>query len=104
MIKNGKVVDLAYNLTDKEGKVLDKADSNDPFTYLHGSQQIVPGLERQLEGMKVGDKKKISVNPEEGYGEQDPELRMAVKRAQFPAGAELEVGMQFQTRTPDGHG
>ena len=102
MIKNGKVVDLAYSLTNSEGEVLDQADVKDPFTYLQGGSQIVPGLESALVGLKKGDKKKVTVSPKEGYGEVNPELKLTVSRTQFPPGAELEEGMQFETQTPDG--
>ena len=102
MIKNGKVVDLAYSLTNAEGEVLDQADVKDPFTYLQGGSQIVPGLESALEGLKKGDKKKVTVTPAEGYGEMNPELKLTVNRTQFPSDAELEEGMQFETQTPDG--
>ena len=104
MIQNGKVVDLAYTLANSSGEVLDRADSRDPFSYLHGAGQIVPGLESALEGLKIGDKKKVSVEAAEGYGEVNPDLKLTVNRSQFPKSAELEVGMQFETQSPDGHG
>lgn len=104
MIQEGKVVNLCYSLTDKEGKVLDRADKDAPFTYLHGASQIVPGLEAALEGLKVGDKKKVVVSPEQGYGENNPALKMAVSRAQFPKGMEIAVGMQFEANGGDGEG
>jgi FKBP-type peptidyl-prolyl cis-trans isomerase SlyD len=103
MIANGKVVNLKYTLTNSEGEVLDQADANSPFAYMHGSSQIIPGLEGALEGLKPGDKKKVTVQPAEGYGEIDPNLKLTVKRTQFPQDAELEEGMQFETHTPDGH-
>jgi FKBP-type peptidyl-prolyl cis-trans isomerase SlyD len=103
MIANGKVVNLAYTLTDSEGEVLDQADANEPFAYMHGSAQIIPGLESALVGLKQGDKKKVTVEPANGYGELNPDLKLTVKRTQFPADAELETGMQFETQTPDGH-
>lgn len=104
MIKAGKVVNLSYSLTDKEGKVLDRADKDAPFSYLHGGSQIVPGLEAALEGLKTGDKKKVVVSPEEGYGEKNPALKLAVNRSQFPEGMEVEVGMQFEANGGDGEG
>ena len=103
-IQNGKVVQLAYSLTSTDGEVLDRADSKEPFEYLHGSSQIVPGLEQGLEGLKIGEKKKVTVAPGGGYGEIDEQLIMAVKRTQFPDGVELEEGMQFESRSPDGQG
>ncbi len=101
-IENGKVVDLGYTLRNGEGEVLDEADAADAFTYLHGTQQIVPGLESALQGLKVGDKKKVVVSPAEGYGELDPTLKMSVKRSQFPDGEELEEGAMFETENEDG--
>jgi FKBP-type peptidyl-prolyl cis-trans isomerase SlyD len=103
-IQNGKVVQLAYTLTNTDGDVLDQSDASDPFVYLHGASQIVPGLENGLEGCKAGDKKKVVVPPAAGYGEIDAELKMSVKRTQFPPTVEIEEGMQFESRSPDGHG
>jgi FKBP-type peptidyl-prolyl cis-trans isomerase SlyD len=100
----GKVVALIYSLKNSEGEILDEASGDEPFTYLHGAQQIVPGLESALEGSRVGDKKSVRVEPADGYGEVNPELKLVVNRSQFPAGAKLEQGMQFETQTPDGHG
>jgi FKBP-type peptidyl-prolyl cis-trans isomerase SlyD len=98
MIKSGTVVKLSYSLKNSEGEVLDQSDAKDPFLYMHGSHQIVPGLETALEGLKVGDKKAVVVAPAEGYGELDPGLKLTVDRKQFPPEAELETGMQFQTQ------
>jgi FKBP-type peptidyl-prolyl cis-trans isomerase SlyD len=102
MIKNGKVVDLRYSLKNSQGELLDEADAADPFTYLHGAQQVVPGLESALEGLKIGDKKKVVVSPEDGYGIKDPKLSMVVKKAQFPGNLELEAGMQFEATSNTG--
>jgi FKBP-type peptidyl-prolyl cis-trans isomerase SlyD len=103
-IDEGKVVDLVYSLKNDEGEILDEADRESPFTYLHGGQQIVPGLEKALIGLMIGDKKKVVVSPEEGYGELNPELKLTVARTQFPESLEVEPGMQFEAQTPDGHG
>ncbi len=104
MIKAGTVVNLAYSLKNSDGDLLDKADAGEPFTYLHGASQIVPGLETALEGLKQGDKKVVTVEPIDGYGEVNTDLKLTVNRTQFPAEAEIEEGMQFETQTPDGHG
>lgn len=102
-IEAGKVVDLSYELTNSKGETLDKSSQQEPFTYLHGAQQIVEGLENALAGLKVGDKKKVVVPPEQGYGVINAELKMTVNRNQFPPGAELETGMRFRAGSPDGH-
>ena len=104
MIAEGKVVNLAYSLKNDAGEVLDQADLQDPFVYLHGGGQIVPGLETALEGTKKGDKKLVKVSPAEGYGEVNPELQLTVKRSQFPEGVEVEEGMEFEANGPGGQG
>ncbi len=94
-IQDGKVVHLKYLLKGTEGALLDEATSSDPFIYLHGAHQIVPGLENSLLGLKLGDQKKVIVQPEDGYGQFDPEMRKVVDRSQFPQGVQLKEGMQF---------
>jgi FKBP-type peptidyl-prolyl cis-trans isomerase SlyD len=103
-ISDGKVVQLTYSLTNSKGDLLDRADKSEPFTYLHGASQIVPGLENALNGLKVSDTKKVTVSAAEGYGEIDTNLHLTVKRTQFPADVEITPGMQFETRGPDGTG
>ncbi|MBM4251717.1 MAG: peptidylprolyl isomerase [Deltaproteobacteria bacterium] len=102
MIKQGTVVSMTYRLTNAEGEEIDRADKDEPFTYLHGAGQIVPGLEKALSGALVGSRKQVVVSPEEGYGEVVDALRTEAKRNQFPPDAELEVGMRFAA--DDGQG
>lgn len=102
MIKEGTVVSLAYTLTDNAGEEIDKADKSEPFEYLHGVGQIVPGLEKALAGLLVGAKKKVQVSPAEGYGEVEPQLRTKASRNQFPPGADMQVGMRFAAEVGPG--
>ena len=95
MIKKDAVVSLSYTLTNADGQELDKSSSDKPFAYLHGNKQIVPGLENALEGMVIGDKKKVTVPPAEGYGELTPGLKMDIERSNFPKDINIQVGMQF---------
>lgn len=95
MIQKDSVVGISYVLTNNAGAELDKAEMSDPFFYLHGASNIVPGLEEELEGLKAGDKKKVSVSPELGYGELNPALKIKVGRDAFPEDAEIAEGMQF---------
>jgi len=101
-IKEGKVVQLAYTLKDSAGEILDESTTSDPFFYLHGAGQIVPGLEAGLTGLKMGDKKTVTVTPDQGYGEEDPQLRLTVPRTQFPKDIDVKVGMEFEARGPQG--
>ncbi len=102
-IQEGKVVTMSYLLTNPEGEELDRADVSDPFSYLHGVGQIVPGLEKALIGMKAGDKKKVVVTPDEAYGQMVEDLIMTVSRSQFPEGVDLQPGMEFAADVGDGN-
>ena len=72
-IAKGNVVGIDYSLHLGDGQVVDASDPGEPLTYLHGEGQIAPGLESALDGLDVGDSRKIVVQPAEGYGEHDPE-------------------------------
>ena len=96
MIKKDSVVSLSYCLKNSNGKELDRADKEKPFAYLHGNGQMVPGLEKELEGLAVGVKKDVTVSPAEGYGDLNPQLRIEVERANFPKDADIQTGMQFE--------
>jgi FKBP-type peptidyl-prolyl cis-trans isomerase SlyD len=97
-----KVVSFSYTLRDNEGNTLEKTEGGEPMQYLHGYQNIIPGLESEMEGMDVGDTKKVTVKPAEGYGEFDQNLVFKVPRANFPQGIEITPGMEFQTQTEQG--
>lgn len=101
-IANGHVVTLHYRLTLDDGSIADESFGGEPLVYLHGHNNIVPGLESRLAGKAVGDKCVVTVPAAEGYGEYDPTLDQTVKRAQFPDGADLQVGLAFQARGPQG--
>lgn len=92
-----RVIGFHYTLRDDSGEVLDSSRGGDPLFYLEGSGQIIPGLERQLADLQVGDERKITVPAADAYGDVNPELVAKVKRTQFPAGADLTVGQQFTT-------
>lgn len=101
-IANGVVAIIHYTLTNDEGLVLDSSDGGDPLPYLHGANNIVPGLEKELSGLKVGESKNVDVAPEEGYGAVNPAMIQTVPREQFPPEADVEAGVQFMMQSQDG--
>ena len=101
-IQNGVVVSLAYTLT-VDGEVLDHSTADDPLIYLHGADNIIPGLEKALTGLAAGDSKQVVVTPEEAYGEYDPDDVEEVERALFPSDVELVEGLVLTLRDEDGH-
>ena len=102
VVADDKVVIFHYTLTDEEGDVLDTSDGQEPMAYLHGAGNIVPGLESQMTGKKVGDAFKAEVAPEDGYGEVQGPGPQPVDRSAFPEGAEIHEGMMFAAQMPDG--
>ncbi len=103
MVKKDAVVSLSYTLKNDTGQELDQSSLDKPFAYLHGNKQIVPGLENALEGSAVGDKKKVTVSPAEGYGEFVAELKKEVERSNFPKDVEIRAGMQFSAEVNGDH-
>ena len=101
-VASEKIVSIDYTLTDEQGNVLDTSDGRDPLSYVQGAGQIIPGLERALEGTSPGESLQVTVQPEDAYGERDPELVQAVPREQFPDGSLPEIGQRFQVETPAG--
>ena len=102
MIKKASVVSLSYILKNENGEELDRFETANPLAYMHGHGQIVPGLENVLEGLAIGDKKEVTVTPQEGYGEVQPQLKMKVSRNKLPADVNIERGMQFSSKMEDG--
>ena len=101
MIQDNMEVQLEYTLS-ADGQVVDSTEGHGPFRYVHGMKQIIPGLERQLAGLHVGDAKEITVTPNEGYGPVDPAAVIDVPREQLPADTKPETGMVLRGVDPDG--
>lgn len=99
IVRDDVVVSLHYTLRNAKGEVLDKSDAKEPLIYLHGHENIVPGLEEALDGKKVGDKVKAVVAPEDGYGEKSGEVER-VPRDAMPE--DIEVGMDLLAEDEDG--
>jgi len=102
LIGSEKVVLIHYTLTDESGQVLDSSSGRDPLAYLHGKGNIIPGLEKALEGKQAGDKLNVAVQPAEGYGERDERLVQDVPREAFENVDEVNPGMQFQAQNEQG--
>lgn len=101
-VTQGKEVAIEYTLKLEDQTVVDSNVGDTPLTYLHGSHQIVSGLEKALEGMKVGESKKVKVNPEEGYGPIDQAAFMEADKKLIPEDA-LKVDTLLQGQDRNGH-
>ncbi|WP_163559809.1 peptidylprolyl isomerase [Halomonas sp. NO4] len=102
MIAPQRVVTLHYVLSDERGHVLDDSRGRaKPLEYLHGHDNILPGLESVLDGHETGASLEVTLAPGDAYGERDEALVREVDRNAFPV-EELTAGMRFQTPGDDG--
>jgi FKBP-type peptidyl-prolyl cis-trans isomerase SlyD len=101
VIQEGSIVSIEYTLTDDAGAVLDTNVGKEPLTFIEGAGQIVKGLERELNGMKVGDQKKVQVKPEDGYGLPDKNAYHEIPREKIPPEGQ-KPGTMLMTKSPDG--
>ena len=101
-ITQNSAVSFHYTLTDDQGQQIDSSAGQEPLAYLHGAGNIIPGLEKALEGKSAGDQLQGEVSAEEGYGPVQQELIQDVPREAFQGVETIEVGMQFEAQTGQG--
>ncbi|AKJ95983.1 MULTISPECIES: peptidylprolyl isomerase [Thioalkalivibrio] len=101
-VAQNAVVAIHYTLTNDAGEKIDSSEGREPLAYLHGQGQIVPGLEKELEGKAAGDKVQAKVSPEEGYGEKIDAMVQEIPMEAFQGVESVEPGMQFQAQTENG--
>ena len=101
-VDDGQVVSMDYILQ-VDGKIADSSEAGKPLQFIQGMGHIIPGLENELYGMKVGENKKVDVPAKDGYGEVDSEAFMVVPRDAFPTNVPLEIGTELELREQSGH-
>ena len=100
-VQNGQVVSMEYILR-VDGDILDSSEGGHPLQFVAGVGNIIPGLEKEMLGMALGDSKDVVVAPAEGYGELSDEAFMEVPRDQFPKEIPMEIGTELQVQDPSG--
>lgn len=101
-VQENSVVTIHYVLRDDDGEVVDQS-SGEPLSYLHGQGNIIPGLEKALEGYETGQEVETTIAPDEGYGEYNDALVQNVGRDAFEGVDNLEVGMSFRAESDAGN-
>ncbi len=96
------VATISFKVLSEEGVLVDEVTKDEALDYLHGHQNLIPGLENALEGKKVGDKFSITVSPKDAYGEFQDGLVQRVPAEVFGNLDEIEVGMRFIAETDIG--
>ena len=100
-VQDGQVIAMEYTLK-VDGEVADTSEGREPLAYLHGSGNIIPGLEREMIGMTVGQSKDVVVAALDAYGEEDDQAFMDVPREQFPKEIPMERGIEIQVQNQSG--
>jgi FKBP-type peptidyl-prolyl cis-trans isomerase SlyD len=101
-IKKDSVVSFNYTLKDDAGEVIDSSPPGEPLAYLHGYGNIVPGLERELEGKASNDKLSVKIAPADAYGEYSRDVIQKVPRRSLKGIPKITVGMRLHAQTQEG--
>jgi len=104
-IEDNRVVNIHYTLRNSDGEVLDSSEGRGPLAYIQGIGNLIPGLERELQGKQAGEKVKAVIAPADAYGEYDDAMLHVVPKSGFQGSGDgdgLEVGLQVQLETEQG--
>jgi FKBP-type peptidyl-prolyl cis-trans isomerase SlyD len=102
IVTKNRVVSIDYTLTDDHNNLLDSTSGQEPLDYLHGFENIIPGLEKALEGKSRGDRFSVKIPPAEAYGERDALLVQEIPLESFGGGEKPEPGMRFHAQSAEG--
>lgn len=101
-IEKNLFVAIEYCLTLDSGEEVDRSRSDNPLSFITGTSQIIPGLEKEIMGMETGDSANITVELDDAYGPPREDLMHEIPRSQFPADADIKPGIKFQAQSPNG--
>ena len=101
-VKEGDTVKVNYTGTLKNGEVFDSSEGKEPLEFTLGEGQLIPGFEKAVVGMAVGDSAKIDIPSDEAYGEEREDLIINVPKNQLPDDVTPKVGMQLQVNQENG--
>jgi len=101
-VKNGDTVRIHYTGTLTDGSVFDSSEGRDPLQFTAGAGQVIPGMDEEMAGMKVGEKKTLNISCEKAYGPINPAARQSIPREGIPDDIPLDIGTQLQMQSPDG--
>lgn len=100
-VRKDLVVSMDYELT-VDGEMIDSSEENDPLEFIQGHEHIIPGLEKAIEGMTVGESKEVFVKAEDAYGAFDAENFVEIPKSEFPEEIPLEVGIEIGIEDENG--
>ena len=100
--KSGDTVRIHYTGTLDDGTQFDSSAGRDPLEFALGSGQVIAGFDNAVDGMSVGESKSVTIPPAEAYGERHEQLVQQVPKSALPDEIDPTVGMQLQSRSPEG--
>jgi FKBP-type peptidyl-prolyl cis-trans isomerase 2 len=101
--KNGDTVKVHYVGTLSDGTVFDSSREQAPIELTLGSGDVIPGFDRAVVGMSVGDNKTVVIPSDEAYGPRNEEMLQQIPRGAIPAEIELSEGLILHAEAPDGN-
>ncbi len=102
-VKDGDTVKVHYTGKLENGDVFDSSREKEPFEFTVGNKAVIPGFEKGVLGMEVGDTKTIEIPPEQAYGAKQDELVVEVKKSEFPDDITPTIGQRLQIKQQDGN-
>jgi peptidylprolyl isomerase len=100
--KEGDTVKIHYTVRLEDGEIFDSTKGDEPFEFTIGSQRVIAGVEKAVTGMKVGETKRTTIPPEQGFGKRGEELSRTVNRSDLPDNIEPYIGQPLKMRQPEG--
>lgn len=101
-VQKDRIVRIDVELRVSGGDVIESSKKSGPVEYKHGSGQLLAALEKQLEGMKIGDEKKGTIKAKDAFGAPDAQSTRKIPRTSFPKEAEINVGLRFEAKAANG--
>jgi peptidylprolyl isomerase len=100
--KSGDTVRIHYTGTLDDGTEFDSSSGRDPLEFALGGGQVIPGFDKAVDGMAIGENKTVTIPPGEAYGERHEQLVQEVPKNALPDEIDPAVGMHLQSRSPEG--
>ena len=102
-VKNGDTVRVHYTGRLDDGQVFDTSEGGEPLEFQLGGEEVIPGFDEGVCGMRVGETKRIKIEPDDAYGPRHESLTQSVAREGMNLDAEPQVGMNLVMQLPDGN-
>ena len=99
--QQGDTVRIHYTGKLDDGTVFDSSEGREPLEFTIGQEQVIPGFEKGVLGMKPADTRSITIEPDEAYGPYQDDMVFEVDRDRLPGDMEPQIGMELRVRTPD---